>query len=430
MPVSKNDTPTPSGRSLHGLDWLNFFLADVRTGVGPFIAIYLTSNGWNPAQTGLALTAAEISGVITQAPGGALTDRVRSKRLLVGAGLVLLALSALLMAERPTLREVIGAQLVLGLTGSIFGPGLSAITLGLVGYSCLGARTGRNAAFGSAGNIVAAMLMGFIGYRFSPRAILYFVAMLCIPTFVSLLSIRGDEIDNERARGAVPRPGLNTPKGGIRSLFCRNFVIFAVMTILFHLGNGAMLAQMGETMSREREHQSSLWMAAIVTVPQVVMAIIAAPVGKIADSRGRKSILLFGFLFLPVRALLCAFTHQPLWLVAYQVLDGLAAGIFGIVGVLMIADLSRGSGNYNLALGVIGAAVGVGASISTAVAGFLTARMGFAAGYFFMAACGVAAFLTLWLMMPETRHPGPDMGAETGEHSDIGQFIAANSENL
>jgi MFS family permease len=153
MPDPEANGPVPSAKSLHGLDWLNFFLADVRTGVGPFIAIYLTTNGWNPAQTGLALTAAEISGVITQAPGGALTDRVRSKRLFMAVGLALLTLSALLMAVRPTLPEVISAQLVLGLTGSIFGPGLNAITLGLVGYAHLGARTGRNWAFGLPGTL-------------------------------------------------------------------------------------------------------------------------------------------------------------------------------------------------------------------------------------------------------------------------------------
>ncbi len=398
-PVQASD-PKPSKRSMHGLDWLNFFLADVRTGVGPFIAIYLTNSGWNPAQIGIALTAAEFSGVLTQAPGGAITDRAKSKRLLVGIGIALLTLSALLIAVLPTFREVIGAQLVLGLTGSMFGPGLSAITLGLIGYKCLGARTGRNAAFGSAGNIVAAVTMGLIGYYFSTRAIFYFVAILSIPTLVSLLAIRPGEIDLERARGGEP----SVVEGGFRELFRnKNYVIFAIMTIFFHLGNGAMLAQMGEALARGRAQQSSLWMSAIVTVPQIVMALIAPSVGKIADKNGRKPILLFGFIFLPLRAILCAYTDNPYLLVSYQLLDGLAAGIFGIVGVLMIADMSRGSGSYNLALGTIGAAVGVGASISTAVAGILTARQGFSAGFFFLAACGLIACLMLWLMMPETK---------------------------
>jgi MFS family permease len=129
--------------------------------------------------------------------------------------------------------------------------------------------------------------------------------------------------------------------------------------------------------------------------------------GRLADSKGRKPILLFGFVFLPVRALLCAVTANPFWLVAYQLFDGLAAGIFGIVGVLMIADLSRGSGNYNLALGTVGAAVGVGAAISTSMAGFLTSQFGFSAGFLSLAVCGLAALLVLWLLMPETKEDVP-----------------------
>ena len=360
--MMRDDSPAPSPRSLHGLDWLNFFLADVRTGVGPFVAIYLANSGWNPARIGFALTAAEFSGVLTQAPGGALTDRIPAKRLLVGMGLVLLTLSALLMAVRPSFFEVNAAQLVLGATGSIFGPGLSAITLGLVGYKCLGARTGRNAAFGSAGNIIAALTMGYIGYRYSTRAIFYFVAILSLPTLLSLLAIRGNEIDPERARGGTEDAAEKSAGGaGVgRLLRDRRYLIFGLLTILFHLGNGAMLAEMGEMMSVGRAQQSSVWMSAIVTMAQLTMAAIAAPVGKIADARGRKPILLFGFIFLPLRALLCAFTQNPYLLVSYQVFDGIAAGIFGIVGVLMIADMARGSGNYNLALGIMGAAVGGG----------------------------------------------------------------------
>ena len=157
--MEANCNISPSARSRHGLDWLNFFVADVRTGVGPFVAIYLTDNHWNTAQIGLALTAAELAGVITQAPGGAVMDHVRSKRALLAAAVVVLAASALLMALAPNLPAVMSAQIALGITGSIFGPGISAVTLGLVTYACLGARTGRNAGFGSAGNVVAALSM-------------------------------------------------------------------------------------------------------------------------------------------------------------------------------------------------------------------------------------------------------------------------------
>ena len=416
-----------SKRSLHGLDWLNFFLADVRTGVGPFIAIYLTGIGWDPARIGVALTAAEFSGVLTQAPGGALTDRIPAKRLLVAIGLAILTVSSLMLALFPGFGQVIAAQLALGATGSIFGPGVSAITLGLIGYACLGARTGRNAAFGSAGNIIAALTMGYLGYRVSTRAIFYFVALLSLPTLVSLLAIRKEEIDLARARGAETKAegkaeAEGVSAGGIRMLLHdRRLLIFAIMTIFFHLGNGAMLAQMGEVMTKGDPKHSSIWMGAIVTVAQCTMAITAAPTGILADKLGRKPVLLFGFIFLPVRAVLCIFTHNPYWLASLQVFDGLAAGIFGIVGVLMIADMARGSGNYNLALGVMGAAVGVGAAASTTIAGLITDRFGFSTGFLTLAVFGIAGFLVLWLFMPETRTKDEAPG---GASPDTGECVA------
>ncbi len=423
--MSEQPDPKPSKRSQHGLDWLNFFIADVRTGVGPFVAIYLANNKWNPTQVGMALTAAELAGVITQAPGGALTDRIPSKRLIVGVGLLLLTISALCIALFPNLPVVITAQSVLGITGSMFGPGISAITLGLIGYKCLGARTGRNAGFGSAGNVVAAVSMGLVGYYWSTKAIFFMVAILSVPSMISLLCIRGDEIDPERARGVDVDHlhGKPVKSPSLRELFCdRRLLIFAVLTIFFHLGNGAMLAQMGELMAKGREKQSALWMSAIVTVPQIIMALIGPSVGKIADAYGRKPILVFGFIFLPLRAVLCALTSNPYYYVGFQVFDGLAAGIFGIVGVLMIADLTRGSGRYNFALGTIGAAVGVGASISTTAAGFITTHYGFPAAFMSLALSGFIALLVLWLYMPETR--SREEMASVRETENIGRVVA------
>jgi len=387
------------------LDWFNFFAADVRTGVGPFVAIYLMDRHWTVAQIGLALTAAEIAGVLTQAPGGAIMDHLRSKRMLLAAAVVVLAASALIMVAFPNLLAVLTAQSTLGITGSIFGPGISALTLGLVSYACLGVRTGRNAAFGSAGNVVAALTMGWIGFRFGSHYIFYFVALLSIPTLIALSAIRSDEIDYDRARGGTERTSASQSwLGGLRTVFCDpRMVTFGILTILWHLGNAAMLAMIGEQIAHQRPRESSLWMSAAVTVPQVVMMLIAPTVGRIADERGRKGILVWGFVFLPLRAILCAFTSNPWALIGYQILDGLSAGIFGIVGVLMIADLSKGTGHYNLALGTIGALVGIGASISTTLAGFVSQRWGFQAGFLTLAFSAACALAVLALGMPETR---------------------------
>ncbi|WP_236147186.1 MFS transporter [Scytonema millei] len=73
-----------SKKSLRSLDRLNFFLADVRDGVGPYLAIYLqASHKWNPANIGIAMSAMGIATVVAQTPAGAVVDRLRQKRLLV-----------------------------------------------------------------------------------------------------------------------------------------------------------------------------------------------------------------------------------------------------------------------------------------------------------------------------------------------------------
>jgi predicted MFS family arabinose efflux permease len=192
----------PSALTLHGLDWLNFLLADVQTGVGPFLAIYLAGYRWNEERVGLALTIGGIAGILTQTPAGALVDFLRSKRALVGLAVVALAVGALLIALFPSFWPVMGAQVLIGGTSSVFLPAVCAMSLGIVGRGAFDIRQGRNQTFNSAGNVIAAMSMGVLGYFVSNRSIFFFVAACTIPTILVLLLIRPGEIDYERARGA------------------------------------------------------------------------------------------------------------------------------------------------------------------------------------------------------------------------------------
>jgi MFS family permease len=180
---------------------LNFLLADVQTGVGPFLAIYLAGYRWNEESVGLALTVGGIAGILMQTPAGALVDRLRSKRALIAAGIVALVLGALLIALLPTFWSVMSAQVMIGGTSSIFGPAICAISLGIVGHQLFDRRQGRNQTFNSAGNVVAAVSMGLLGYFVSNRSIFFFVAVCVLPAILTLLIIRPDEIDYERARG-------------------------------------------------------------------------------------------------------------------------------------------------------------------------------------------------------------------------------------
>ncbi|MGC2250174.1 MAG: MFS transporter, partial [Acidobacteriaceae bacterium] len=330
----------PSRRTLFGLDWLNFLLADVQTGVGPFLAIYLASYHWNAERVGLALTVGGIAGILTQAPAGALIDAWRAKRTMIAVGLAALAAGGLLIAWFPSFWPVMGAQILVGGISSVFMPAICAISLGVVGRTAFDARQGRNQAFNSAGNVTAALLMGLLGYMVSNRSIFYFVAILAVPALLVLLLIRPAEIDYELARGATD--GETTGKAeSVWKLFeDRPLILFLACAVMFHFANAAMLPLLGEMLARGKGRSSMLFMSACVIVTQFVITLIAAWTGRRARTWGRKPLLLIAFGVLPIRGILYTLTSKSALLVAIQVLDGIGAGIFGVVSVLVVADLT------------------------------------------------------------------------------------------
>jgi predicted MFS family arabinose efflux permease len=397
------DAITPSTRALRGLDWLNFFLADVQTGVGPFLAIYLAGYGWNEQRVGLALTVGGIAGILTQTPAGALVDRLRSKRALIAAGIVALAVGALLIAFVPGFWSVMAAQVFIGGTSSIFGPAICAISLGIVGHRLFDLRQGRNQTFNSGGNVFAAVSMGLLGYFVSNRSTFFFVSICALPTILALSIIRPGEIDYELARG-----GKKGEEGGnaesVWVLFRdRPLVLFLVCAVMFHFANAAMLPLLGEMLAKGKGRNSMLFMSACVVTTQMVITLLASWSGRKAGAWGRKPLLLIAFGVLPVRAVLYTLTHKTNELVAIQILDGVAAGIFGVVSVLVIADLTQGTGRFNLTLGAISTAVGIGASLSQVVAGSIVHHLGSNTGFLFLGAVALAAFGILYFFMPETR---------------------------
>jgi predicted MFS family arabinose efflux permease len=415
--VSKEqNAKVPSAQTLHGLDWLNFFLADVQTGVGPFLAIYLAGYKWNEESVGLALTVGGLAGILMQTPAGALVDRLRSKRALIAVGIVALVAGALLIAFLPTFWSVISAQLLIGGTSSIFGPAICAISLGIVGHRLFDRRQGRNQTFNSAGNVVAAVSMGLLGYLVSNRSIFFFVSLCALPTLLILLMIRPDEIDYGRARGAKEGDEDGKPAKARALLKDRPLLIFLACAVMFHFANAAMLPLLGEMLAQGKGRSSMLFMSACVVTTQLVITLLASWSGRKAGSWGRKPLLLVAFGVLPVRAVLYTLTHHTIALVAIQILDGVGAGIFGVVSILVIADLTQGSGRFNLTLGAISTAVGIGASLSQVIAGAIVHHFGYNAGFLFLALVAALALAILYFFMPETRDKqflNPTQGAAT-----------------
>jgi MFS family permease len=400
--MSKNSGGRAGSRAL---DWLNFSLADVQTGVGPFLAAALTAKSWNPAQIGTLLTFGGLLGIGFQTPAGAVVDATHRKRALIGAGILAIVVASLLLAFGRGWWSVALAQTILGAVGPFIGPAVMAITLGLVGKILFDARLGRNRSFDAAGNVCAALLMGWVGWRFGTKYIFLIVPLLSIPAFAALAAIPAAQINYWRARGA-DEDAAGTASSSTRAIFARDRILlaFLIAAFLFHFANAAMLPQLGELLSRNRIRSAAPFMAAAVTVTQFVIALTASTVGRVSARRGPRPLLLLGFAVLPIRGVLYTLTSSISLLVAIQILDGVANSIFGIASAVLVADRTRGSGHFNLAMGAVNTAVGVGAAMSNIVAGLVAQRAGFQASFLVLSGIALIAFLCLMNFVPNTRH--------------------------
>jgi MFS family permease len=396
--------PSPHDASLRGLDGVNLLLAGALSGFGPYVAAFLAEQNWTQQSIGFVLTAGGFAGLLSQLPGGALLDAIRSKRTAVALGAGMVAAGALIIAVRPNFPLVLAALVLQGITGGFLGLAIVAISLGLVGNAALAERLGRNQRFASMGGVVAAGLMGLIAYFLSFRAIFFVAAALVLPLFVALNHIRPDDIHFGRASCVPDHQGLSKPQRiRLQSLWKnRGFLIFAGCVFLFQMANASMLPLAGEAFAYSKGALSSLIVSALIMVPQLIVAIIAPWAGRRANTWGRRPLLVVGFAALPIRALIFAGTTDPTILIVAQLLDGVSATMLGVLTALIVADLTAGTGRFNLAQGFIGTMSGVGASLSTTLSGLLAGNLGRAAGFLGIAAVSLTAALIVWLLMPET----------------------------
>src|SRR5271156_3874679 len=396
--------PSPSSGSLRGLDAVNLFLAGALSGFGPYVAAFLAEQNWTQQDIGFVLTAAGFAGLLSQLPGGAWPAAIRSKRFAVALGAAMVAAGALIIAVWPSFPLVLTAQVLQGITGGFLGLAIAAVRLGLVGHAALAERLGRNQRFASTGGVVAAGLMGLIAYFLSYRAIFFAAAALVLPLLAALGRIQPSDIHFSRASGVPDHQGPSAPpRARLRSLSkSRGLLIFAGCVFLFQMANASMLPLASEALAYSKQALSSLIVSALIMVPQVIVAIMAPWVGRRANIWGRRPLLLVGFAALPIRALVFAWTANPTILIAAQVLDGVSGTMLGVLTALIIADLTLGTGRFNLAQGFVGTMSGIGASLSTTLSGLVAGSLGRAAGFLGIAAVALAGILLMWLWMPET----------------------------
>jgi MFS family permease len=376
----------------------------VQTGFGPFVSVYLTAQRWTQFDIGLVLSAAGFVSLIGQMPGGALVDAAKSERFIAGVAVAAICISALTFATLPIFPIVLAGSVLHALASCVLGPAMAAISLGLVGHVAISERLGRNARFASVGNGLAAAAMGACGYLLSARAVFIVTVLLLVPALLSLRLISPAEIDPERAHGARPRmPRIKPPIRPGELMHNRPLLIFAGCLLLFHLANSAMLPLMGSVVTMRSSQWATLIIAACIVVPQLVVAALSPWIGRRAQIWGRRPLLLIGFLALPIRGILFAVVTSPSLLPVVQLLDGLTAAVFSVMVPLVVADLTRGTGRFNLGQGIIGTATGIGASLSATLAGYTTDRFGSPVAFASLAAIGVVGLAVLWSLMPETR---------------------------
>ena len=401
--VESRDSPRPSRESLRGLDWFTFFVADVQTGFGPFIAVYLTANKWTQGNIGLVLTIGGLVALVAQIPGGALVDAARSERRIAAVSLVLISISALALALMPIF-PVLTSNVLHAAASCVLGPAIVAISLGLVGHNGISERLGRNVRFLSIGNGLAAAGMGACGYFLSKESVFYVTAVLSVPALISLARIREEEIDPIRAHAGVSRRHPANLAQGLRRVAAnRPLILFAICIALFHLANAAMLPLVSGMITMRSSNWATVLVAACIVVPQLVVAAFSPRVGRTARHWGRRPLLLLAFAVLPLRGILLAVVTQPFLLCVVQALDGISAAVLGVLVPVVVADLTRNTGRFNLSQGVVGTGVGIGASLSTTIAGYLADHFGGEAALLGLSGAGACGLVLLAMRMPETR---------------------------
>lgn len=407
----------PSAKSVRALDFVNVFMADVKDGVGIYLAVYLLAeHHWRPGDIGIVMSLPWLIGILVQPLVGALIDNTTYKRHLLVAGSAAIAFSAVIVIFWPSFWPMVAAQSLVGLFQAVYPPAVAAITLGMVGHARLPARIGRNESLNHAGNMLAAIMNVVMALYISYQGIFYFSILQCLAIIVSTLLIKENDIDHRLARAAAVSDGKEAAPMSVKSLLLqRNVVAFIAAMFLFNVANGFMLPMLGQKISVHARWDSSVYLSICIIIAQAVMVGVAWMIGKHADM-GRKKLLAIALLVLPLRPILFSAFANANILTALQVLDGLVAGVYGVMIIMMTADLSRGTGRFNLLQGVVYSAVGLGMAASSVLAGRVAEQYGFDAGFRFLAGVSFVTLLFFTFFVKETK---PAAGSSAAPASTI-----------
>ena len=412
-PAARASPPTRATRPLQAL---NFFMADMQAGIGPFLGVFLQQRGWTAGPIGLVMTLGGVAGMAVTAPAGAMVDQTRRKRSYVIVSGVFTVLASALIFFSQGFWVVAGSQVATAVAGAAIGPAVSGITLGIVRQRGFNRQNGRNQAFNHAGNMVGAALSGFLGWRFGFVAVFWLAVVFAMLSIVSVLMIPRGDIDDGAARGLETKAGDPSPGAhakGWKVLFqSRPLLILAAALAMFHLGNGAMLPLYGLAVVKAGKGDPAGFVALTIVVAQAVM-VAASLVGmRMAETRGYWLVMLLTFIALPLRGVVASSVIEGWGVWPVQALDGVGAGLQSVAVPGLVARILSGTGRVNVGQGAVMTVQGLGAALSPAIGGALAQAIGFQAAFLILGSFALGS-LVLWvaaspILKPACARPGDD----------------------
>ncbi|WP_085626680.1 MULTISPECIES: MFS transporter [unclassified Pseudomonas] len=411
MPPTTPFIPPAHASSRRWLCGLNFFLADVRDGLGPFLGVLLVSHGWRADDIGYVMAAGGIAGMLATTPMGAWIDASRRKRLVLASGTLALILATAALWTAPSFGVAVASQVVTGAVGALMGAGIMGITLGMVDQRDLPRQLGTNEAWNHAGNVIAAALAGLAGYRWGLSAVLVLMALMACAALACLWKINPQDINHERARGGdltgnLPAQGSRPSPSLVRVLAgSRELGLLAITLLLFHLGNAAMLPLLAQSVVTRGLADPSIFTASTVIVAQLVMIPVALWAGWYASRHGYRALIITALLALPLRGLIAGFWQSPWALIPVQALDGIGAGLLGVALPGLVACILRGTGHVNAGLGAVMTIQGTGAAMSHALAGWIAQHFGYSAAFVALGIVAAIGLLTYTFGIASRLHP-------------------------
>ncbi|XGI80466.1 MFS transporter [Enterobacter hormaechei] len=385
-------------RSLQALCLVNFFMADVRDGLGPFLGIFMTEHHWKPEAIGWVMTSAGVVSLIATLPAGIAADAVRNKRLMLITGTLAIILATVMLWYFPGPAVTVASQVMTGLAAAFIAPLMTAMTLGLTGPEKFGHQTGRNEAYNHAGNMTASAVAGASVWYWGTGAVFVLMTVMALLATACVMGIRERDINNRLARG------LNADAGNASlprlSVLLREptLIIGGITVLLFHLGNAALLPMLSVRVAASPGTgiNPGVFAAATVIISQAVMIPVALYAARRSQSTGYLSLITAALCILPVRAAVASMGDDIAFMPVIQILDGMAAGLLGVAVPGFVVRVLDGQGHTNAGQSFILLMQGAGAALSPAMAGTLISHYSYSAAFAVMGAVAMLA-LIIWV---------------------------------